>query len=162
MCISLIPMTKELCRQYYKGFKRDPDIYMDMSLFKQFLYSDSWADAYFERQRLKRRIFFAIMSKGEPIGEIILKNIDEIARKCTLSIHLQNDSVKGQGIGTKAERLALIYAFSELNMASVNADAVIKNERSQHVLEKVGFHFLRQEGSFRYYHCTADSFYKFA
>ena len=36
-------------------------------------------------------------------------------------------------------------------MVAVNADTIIKNTRSQHVLEKVGFHYVREEGGFRYY-----------
>ena len=41
--------------------------------------------------------------------------------------------------GTQAERLAVQYAFEELGMTAIHADAVLKNIRSQHVLEKVGF-----------------------
>ena len=36
-------------------------------------------------------------------------------------------------------------------MAAVNADAVLKNVRSQHVLEKVGFRLVGEDGMFRYY-----------
>ena len=70
-----------------------------------------------------------------------------------LSIHLQNDSVKGHGYGTLAEKLALKYAFDVLGMSAVNADTVIKNTRSQHVLEKVGFKFTEEKDRFRYYRC---------
>ena len=63
----------------------------------------------------------------------------------------QNDSYKGMGYGTEAERLALAYAFDELGMNAVNADTVIKNERSQHILEKLGFEFIKEVGDFRYY-----------
>ena len=79
------------------------------------------------------------------------KAIDRNKRECTLSIHLQNDSVKGRGYGTQAERLAVRYAFEQLGMQAVNADAVISNTRSQHVLEKVGFQLVREDGAFRYY-----------
>lgn len=36
-------------------------------------------------------------------------------------------------------------------MKAVNADAVLKNVRSQHVLEKVGFEFVREDDTFKYY-----------
>lgn len=72
-------------------------------------------------------------------------------KECTLSIHLQNDTVKGKGYGTRAELLALQYAFDVLGMVAVNADTVAKNTRSQHVLEKVGFQFIKQENGFKYY-----------
>ena len=65
--------------------------------------------------------------------------------------YLQNDSVKGRGYGTAAERLALKYAFDTLGMDAVNADTVIKNTRSQHVLEKVGFKYMEEKGDFKYY-----------
>lgn len=47
------------------------------------------------------------------------------------------------------------YAFCQQGMVAVNADVVLKNERSQHVLEKVGFQFVRQEGIFKYYRCES-------
>ncbi|MBS6710191.1 GNAT family N-acetyltransferase [Fusicatenibacter saccharivorans] len=33
------------------------------------------------------------------------------------------------------------FAFHELGMSAVNADAIRKNTRSRHVLEKAGFRF---------------------
>lgn len=64
---------------------------------------------------------------------------------------MQNDTVKGRGFGTQAELMAVKYAFDELGMVAVNADTIIKNIRSQHVLEKVGFKFVRKDGDFKYY-----------
>ena len=55
------------------------------------------------------------------------------------------------GYGTRAEQLAVRYAFDVLGMVAVNADTIAKNTRSQHVLEKVGFRFIRQENGFKYY-----------
>ena len=66
---------------------------------------------------------------------------------------MQNDSVKGHGYGTLAEKLALKYAFEVLGMNAVNADTIIKNTRSGHVLEKVGFRFIEEKDGFRYYRC---------
>ena len=95
-----------------------------------------------------------IMRDGRPIGELQLKQIDMEIRECTLSIHMQNDTVKGQGYGTYAEKLALKYAFDVLGMAAVNADTVIKNTRSQHVLEKAGFQYIEEKNGFKYYRCV--------
>jgi len=68
-----------------------------------------------------------------------------------MGIHLRDDSVKEKGYGTQAERLILKYAFEELGMVAVNADAVLKNTRSQHVLEKVGFRYISEDDTFKYY-----------
>ena len=73
-----------------------------------------------------------------------------------MGIHLQNDAVKEKGYGTQAERLILQYAFNELGMVAVNADAVLKNTRSQHVLEKVGFCYTHEDDTFKYYRCEAN------
>lgn len=66
-------------------------------------------------------------------------------------IPMQNDTVKGRGYGTCAEKLALKYAFGVLGMAAVNADTVIKNARSQHVLEKIGFQYMGEGDGFKHY-----------
>ena len=47
--------------------------------------------------------------------------------------------------------MAVEYAFDELGMVAVNADTIMKNTRSQHVLEKVGFHCVGEDGAFQYY-----------
>jgi len=91
------------------------------------------------------------MRGGEPIGELQLKQINRENRECTLSIHMQNDTVKGRGYGTHAEKLALQYAFDFLGMVAVNADTITQNKRSQHVLEKVGFQFIGEKDGFKYY-----------
>lgn len=149
--IELQKMTRELCHELYKGWSNDVSIYTDMSLFKPYSYEKVAVDRYFDSKNEPSRILFAIMLEDRPIGELQLKRIDREKAECTLSIHLQNDAVKGKGYGTQAERMAVQYAFDELGMAAVNADAVRKNTRSQHVLEKVGFRLIAEDDLFKYY-----------
>ena len=149
--IELQKMTRELCHELYKGWSNDASIYTDMSLFKPYSYEKAAVDRYFDSKNETSRILFAIMLENRPIGELQLKRIDREKAECTLSIHLQNDAVKGKGYGTQAERMAVQYAFDELGMAAVNADAVRKNTRSQHVLEKVGFRLIAEDDLFKYY-----------
>ena len=149
--IELKKMTRELCHELYKGWSNDASIYMDMSLFKPYSYNKASIDRYFDSKHEPSRIIFAIMLDGKPIGELQLKQIDLEKAECTLSIHMQNDAVKDKGYGTQAERLAVKYAFDELGMVAVNADTIMKNTRSQHVLEKVGFHLIGEDGTFKYY-----------
>ena len=151
--ISLYVMTRELCHQLYQGWENDPAIYMDMGLFSPYRYSREAVDRYFDAKQAPDRVLFAILKDGVPVGELQLKQIDREKKECTLSVHMQNDAVKGLGYGTQAERLALRYAFDVLDMAAVNADTVVKNTRSQHILEKLGFQHIRDEGDFRYYRC---------
>lgn len=149
--IELKKMTRPLCHELYKDWCNDASIYMDMSLFKPYVYDKASVDRYFDSKNEPSRIVFAIMLDGKPIGELQLKEIDREKAECTLSIHLQNDAVKDKGYGTQAERLAVKYAFDQLGMVAVNADTVLKNTRSQHVLEKVGFHFTGEDEMFKYY-----------
>ena len=149
--ISLCIMTRELCHELFQGWENDPAIYMDMDAFSTYQYDKAKVDRYFESKQDPSRVLFAIMKDGRPIGELQLKQIDWEKKECTLSIHMQNDAVKGHGYGTCAERLALQYAFDTLGMVAVNADTILKNTRSQHVLEKIGFQYVREENGFKYY-----------
>lgn len=149
--ITLCIMTRELCHRLYRGWENDPSIYMDMNLFATYRYDANAVNKYFDTKQNSSRILFAIMKGEDPIGEVQLKNIDLQSKECTLSIHMQNDAVKGKGYGTRAEQLALQYAFDVLGMVAVNADTVVKNIRSQHVLEKVGFRFIEQKDGFKFY-----------
>ncbi len=149
--ISLCIMTRELCHELYKGWENDPAICMDMDLFVPYQYNEKAVNKYYDSKQDSSHILFAIMKDDKPIGEIQLKKIDYESKECTLSIHMQNDDVKGQGYGTCAEKLILQYAFDVLGMNAVNADIVIKNTRSQHVLEKVGFQYIREANGFKYY-----------
>ena len=150
--ISLVPMTRELYHEFYKGFQNDPAI----GHYYEYRYTPEIADQYFDRNSVPDRKLFAILVDGQVIGECKLKDIDPVKRECTLGIHLQDNSVKGKGYGTQAEMLILRYAFEELGMTAVNAEAVLKNERSQHVLEKVGFRYICEDDTFRYYRCEGS------
>jgi RimJ/RimL family protein N-acetyltransferase len=149
--VELQLMTRELCHELYKSWENDDSIYMDMSMFKEYVYNKDSVDRYFDSKQETSRKIFAIMLGDRPIGEIQLKQINLVKRECTLSIHMQNDNYKGKGYGIQAEKLAIKYAFDELGMVAVNADTVVKNIRSQHILDKIGFKFLKEEGGFRYY-----------
>lgn len=128
--VALVPMTGELCRRYFREFEADPAILIDPADFRPFVYSDGWADAYFSRQADRGRVHLCVLFRGEPAGELLFKDVDREKRECTLSIHLRNDTCKGKGIGTRAEELALDYAFGQLGMAAVKADTVLHNVRS--------------------------------
>ena len=147
--VSLKPMTRQMCHEFYQNFQNDPAI----GHYYEYVYTPEIADRYFDTNSVADRKLFAIMVGDRIIGECKLKNIDLQKRECSMGIHLQNDAVKGKGYGTQAERLILQYAFEELGMLAVNADAALKNTRSQHVLEKVGFRYTHEDDTFKYYRC---------
>ena len=149
--MKLESMTREMCHEFYREFQNDPAIYVDMSRFSEFVYDPVWVDRYFDRQKEKGRLLFAVIVDDQMVGEVKLHSIDRERKECALGIHLRNDSVKGKGYGTQAEKIAVWYAFEQLGMDAVNADAILKNVRSQHVLEKAGFQFVGEDEMYRYY-----------
>lgn len=153
--IHLQPVELSLLNEYYKNFEMDPDIYMDMSLFHEYQYSAEKVEAYYNKLKFQKdRVDFLIMLNAKPIGEIGLKHIDNSAGRCEISIHLQNDRVKNKGYGTQAERLVIEYAFDKLGIKEILANSVLKNARSQHTLEKVGFKETARDETFIYYKFT--------
>ena len=157
MPVRLAEMTLPLLDEYYRGFEMDPDIFADMSRFKPYVYAPEKVAAYYDRLKTAEdRVDFLVMLDDRPIGEVALKHIDRQTGSCELSIHLQNDSVKDRGFGTLAERLAAEYAFDVLGMREVSARAVLKNIRSQHVLEKLGFERTGEDETLVHYRLKND------
>lgn len=157
MNIRLCKMTKELARQYFKHFELDPDLFMDTSKFQPYIYSAEKSDATVERYQQLGRVYLAIMLDEEPIGEVILKHIDHETKHCTLGISMRSDAYKNKGYGTQAEILTLKYVFNEQEMVTVFADALLKNTRSRHVLQKAGFTETHRDDTFCYYRCDKVS-----
>ena len=148
--VKLIPMTPELYHAYCQTYENDPDLYLDKTKCEPYVYSRELADRFIRHQNQPDRLWFAIRYGDETVGEVILKRI-EPRKSATLGICMKNPRCKDRGFGTAAERLAIDYVFRELDIPVLYADTILTNTRSQHVLEKVGFRFLREEGDFRYY-----------
>lgn len=156
--VYLLPMTAEMYHQYFKEYQNDLDLFIDKSTYRPYIYEKERVDQYIKRQIDLNRKSFAIMFGNEIVGELIIKNIE--ANKCaTMGLSVKNASYKDRGFGTKAESLAVKYVFSELDIPVLYADSILSNKRSQHVLEKVGFRFIKEEGDFRFYCIERASLY---
>lgn len=148
-------MTRARMHEMYRGFTMDPAIFADRALYeksKNYVYDPEKVDRLFDmREQEPGSIAFAVMLDGAVIGEVGLRHFDPETKECELSIHLQNDAVKGRGYGTQAERLATECAFDVLGAESVFAESLQSNTRSQHVLEKLGFRYVGEEDGFKQY-----------
>jgi RimJ/RimL family protein N-acetyltransferase len=69
----------------------------------------------------------------------------------TLSVHLINDTFKGKGYGTEAQQLLIDYVTNILGLKTIYADAIHRNHRSKHILEKLGFVHLYNDDVLAYY-----------
>ena len=136
-----------------------PELFEDPAAFQPYVYDPARVDAYYaERANAADRRKLCVLLDGNVIGEVEYKRIDEEKKSCELGICLTNDRWKNKGCGTAALRLALRYAFEELGMETVLADSLLKNTRSQHVLQKAGFRYVSADGHFRYYRITREQY----
>ena len=157
MEIYLQPMTHEQMQAFYKEFEYDADTFDGSTQPQKYVYEKGRVDAIYEKHKAAGKLHFAIMRSDEVIGDVYFKHFDYATTCCELSIHLKNDSVKNRGYGTKAEILALEYAFQVLGIKTVYADALIKNTRSCHVLKKAGFKQTHTDEQYCYFRCDKES-----
>jgi RimJ/RimL family protein N-acetyltransferase len=101
-------------------------------------------------ERDENGFYFAIRSvdggKEGLVGIIELDGVLWPHRVCGFSIAIGDPGDWGRGYGYEAAELALAFAFHELNLHRVTATVFGYNERSQALIEKLGF---RREGAFR-------------
>lgn len=58
---------------------------------------------------------------------------------------------KNRGIGSTAIKLMLNYASESLNLNKIYADTIHRNSRSQFVLERLGFEYIKEDDVLKYY-----------
>ena len=80
------------------------------------------------------------------IGFVALHSIEWNNRAGLLSIGIGEPDYRGKGYGSEALRLALRYAFDELNLERVGLDVIANNAAAIRAYERAGF---RQEGVLR-------------
>ena len=145
--VVLMPYTIERCHSFYEEYVADPAMTYDT-----YTYDKENVDRYYQNKVLDiSRVFFAICYKDKTIGEIQIKRIDTEKSCGTLSVHLVNDAFKGKGYGTEAEKLLIDYAINTLGLKTIYADAIHRNHRSKHILEKLGFEHLYDDDALAYY-----------
>lgn len=145
--IVLMPYTLERCHEFFIDYVADSTMTYDA-----YVYDKEKVDRYYQNKILDvSRCFFAICHNEKTIGEIQIKRIDTEKQCGTLSIHLVNDSFKGKGYGTEAQQLLLDHATNILGLKTIYADAVHRNHRSKHILEKLGFEYLYNDDDLAYY-----------
>ena len=145
--ITLNPYTLEMCKKFYKAYVSDLNM-MDT----KYIYNEEKVYEFYKTKVLDHsRCFFAICINSSVIGEIQLKRID-LEKSCgTLSIHIVNNKYKGYGYGTEAEKLLINYARNELELKTIFADTVHRNDRSKHILLKLGFKYLYDDEVLNYF-----------
>ena len=99
-------------------------------------------EAWFEQMdKQNDKFVFAIcQSPGdEHIGNLSLDNIDHRHRTARFSIFIAESGKRGGGLGTRAIRLLLEYAFDFLNLNRVWCKVTDDDEKLPAFYEKLGF-----------------------
>jgi len=151
--ILLSPCTREQWHKFCSNYITDP-----MMSTEPFLYDFELCNKdYNKRMADTTREYFSIIYNGNVIGRIYLKHINYDKKTAEFGIALINDSVKNKSHGTEAISLLLNYAFSVLKLETMIADTVLRNKRSQHVLQKIGFTYTHGDSDFKYYKLKKES-----
>lgn len=91
----------------------------------------------------ERRHFLICNNKNEIIGEVVLMDIDDEYKSCNYRIALFNKNNFNKGIGYKATKEVLKFAFNNLNLHRVELEVFDYNPRAKAMYEKCGF---KEEG----------------
>lgn len=85
--------------------------------------------------------FLGIFNKNndEHIGNVKLELIDKKKKRVDFGILIGNKSYWGQGFGPEAIRLAIAYAFKQLNFKEIELGVIADNERARRVFIRAGF-----------------------
>ena len=81
---------------------------------------------------------FSMLEKGSNkfIGNVSLMDVD--ADSCEVGICITND-MQDKHYGTEAIKRIIDYAFNDIKLKKIRAIVFSNNERSMHLVEKVGF-----------------------
>ena len=160
MDLRLEPETVERLLAFYRDFRQAPELFAPGEAVPAHFFDEAAVRRRFARQsRRADRVYFAVLHGDRVIGEVVLKGIDPEGRTCELGICLVNDEWKNRGFGTRAERLAVRWAFERLDMDSISAEVLPGNARSRRVQEKLGFQLVsRTETGFLRYVLTRERY----
>lgn len=89
----------------------------------------------------KRAVMFAIcdIENNVHIGNIKLDNFDWVSRTCELGLLIGNKNYWGKGIGYEVCKLAIEYAFNDLNIRKVLLAVYENNPAAIALYTKLGF-----------------------
>ncbi|MGM9970633.1 MAG: GNAT family N-acetyltransferase [Anaeroplasma sp.] len=148
--LELVPMTTELSHKLFIDFKNDKSLFKCDNDFKEYVYDKNKVDNYVSERVKKGYILLAIKYKDDVIGEIRFKKLNQDIYE--IGIVLKSDRYKNKGIGTISIEKAIAYAKDVLKIKVLNASILLNNKRSQHVFEKNGFNYSKQDESFIYFY----------
>jgi len=92
---------------------------------------------------------FLIEYQGEKAGEVSIGGLNKDFRKSEFGISIHPD-YHGKGVGTKATKLIVKYAFETLNRHKIRGGYLEGNDASRRIQEKAGFQEEGKERDYKY------------
>ena len=83
--------------------------------------------------------YWKIVVDSDPVGAVVLNEIDLVNQTCSWAIYLGKSSIRGLGVAQAACLLSLNFAFDVLNLGMVRCEAIAENTRAIGLYEQVGF-----------------------
>ena len=74
-----------------------------------------------------------------PVGSVYIRDIDNVHHKGEYGIFIGEETARGKGIGTRAARLMIEYAFMELHLHRLYLRVFADNTQAIASYEKAGF-----------------------
>ncbi len=152
--IELVPMTRELYHEFYRGYRTDLPPKGLRYNYHPYVYNEETEEEYYRLSVALERIMFAVIIDGSPVGEVILQSVNYDRKDCKIRCTMQSKEYKNRGYGKEAIKLALNYAKNTLNLTKVIAHVESDNTHARHVLEKIGFKRTENTGSNMIYEIT--------
>jgi len=100
---------------------------------------EKWFDSYLANRSSTVRCAIVNSKSDKILGLVSLTDIDYLNQSASIHIMIGCADEQGKGMGTYAMSTMVNHAFKNLNLHRVQADVLADNERSIHVLEKIGF-----------------------
>lgn len=152
--VSLRALEREDINENYLKWINDSEInqYMESGSYPSNMES---LYRYFEGgQNASSSVSFAIINNedGKHIGNVKIDSIHWIHRRAFLGIMIGEKSSQGKGYGTEATKLALTYAFNQLNLVKIKLGVVASNIAAVKIYEKIGFNQVGYLVDEFYYH----------
>lgn len=85
------------------------------------------------------RLDYIILAAGNPVGEVVLRDIDAANQSGVFRIAVWYPHNRGKGYGSEATTLLVRHAFNSLPLNRIELEVYAFNPRARHVYEKAGF-----------------------
>ena len=140
MNIQLLPID-EIELYLLKKWQNDIDIKYPLMGFRfpiQTKSVEDWLEGIRQNNGINR-IVYGIKSNDHSIGMISLHQIDYVNSKAMLGIYIAEKKEQNKGLGSKATKLMLDFAFNGMGLNRVGLEVLGSNKKAINLYKKIGF-----------------------